>query len=761
MADIKTKGSLEKPKMKTSGVVPKEATSIIKEKYQEQQERNAPGQKDPVRYATDKVESGGKRAARTAGDAIKQKAKKEFVKQRQQKKAQSRDTGPEQSQPQSDPQTQPSEQAPFTEPASPSSNETGQAAEQNISATTQPASPSDPSLDTHLADAHGQGETTAPSQYYGRSLSTESTHFSTTDCANSDAKVQHGGGRQNSQSRQKAQGSQPAQGRQKAIKDAQKSKARKDEQQKFSTRDQAHRIESGQQRSHGGAEPSAARLNGEKAGPGTRRLGSTSQAVQRRTGGATPNAPAAKEGGSRTLGKKSAGKAAHAPKTDGNRPKLGSVQQKRKLVIKNSRIVQRQASPAQQAKTLARRRAQKEMVKKASQRTKQAATKAGKATIRFAQAVGRVALAAIKGVLAAGGGVILLIMLLCLILVAAIAASPFGIFFAGGGSQDGVPVSVAVAQVNYSYNETLEELQTAESYDDVVMEGTGADWVDVLAVFAVKVAGSNATDATDVVTLDENRIDRLEAVFWDMNTVAHEVETIDHPESSEGADDGYTERILKITITGKTAEEMAAEYGFTDQQLEMLQELLEEREMLADLIGSLMNITADAKDILLNLPEDLSPEREAVIRAACSLAGKVNYFWGGKSLVLGWDSRWGRLTEVTAAGNSTTGTYRPYGLDCSGFVDWVFYNATDGEYIIGHGGGAMAQHGYCTSITWAEAQIGDLVFYPEDTHVGIVCGWDESGNILIVHCAFSANNVVITGQEGFTTIGRPVFYGGA
>ena len=86
MADIKTKGSLEKPKMKTSGVVPKEATSIIKEKYQEQQERNAPGQKDPVRYATDKVESGGKRAARTAGDAIKQKAKKEFVKQRQQKK---------------------------------------------------------------------------------------------------------------------------------------------------------------------------------------------------------------------------------------------------------------------------------------------------------------------------------------------------------------------------------------------------------------------------------------------------------------------------------------------------------------------------------------------------------------------------------------------------------------------------------------------------------------------------------------------------
>ena len=756
MADIKTKGSIEKPKVKTSGFAPKEAASIIKEKYQEQQERNAPGQKDPVRYATAKVESGGKWAARTAGDAIKQKAKKEFVKQRQQKRAQSRDAGPEQSQPQqSDPQPQPSEQVPFTESASPVPNEAGQAAEQNIPGTAQLASPPDSSMDAHIVDAHSQGVTAAPSQYYGRNLSTESTHFSTTDCTNSDAKAQNGGGRQNSQSRQQAQG------RQKAIKDAQKSKARKDEQQKFSTRDQANRIESSQQRSHGGAEPSAAHLNGEKASSGTKRLGSSSQAAQRRIGGATPNAPAAKEGGSRMLGKKSASKAAHAPKADGNRPKLGAVRQKRKLVIKNSRIVQRQVSPAQQAKALARRKAQKEMIKKAGQRTKQAATKAGKAMIRFAQAVGRVALAAIKGVIAAGGGVILLIVLLCLILVAAIAASPFGIFFAGGGSEDGVPVSVAVAQVNYAYNETLEELQTAESYDDVVIEGTGADWVDILAVFAVKVAGSNDADATDVVTLDKNRIDRLEAVFWDMNAVAHEVEEIDHPESSEGADDGYTERILHITITGKTAEEMAAEYGFTDQQLEMLQELLEEREMLADLIGSLMNVTADAKEVLLNLPEDLPPEREAVIRAACSLVGKVNYFWGGKSLVLGWDSRWGRLTEVTAAGNSTTGTYRPYGLDCSGFVDWVFYNATGGEYIIGHGGGAMMQHSYCTSISWAEAQIGDLVFYPEDTHVGIVCGWDESGNILIVHCAFSANNVVITGQEGFTTIGRPVFYGGA
>ncbi|WP_204884733.1 hypothetical protein [Pseudoflavonifractor phocaeensis] len=48
--------------------------------------------------------------------------------------------------------------------------------------------------------------------------------------------------------------------------------------------------------------------------------------------------------------------------------------------------------------------------------------------------------------------------------------------------------------------------------------------------------------------------------------------------------------------------------------------------------------------------------------------------------------------------------------------------------------------------------------YPEDSHVGIVGGRDESGNLLIIHCASGYNNVVITGIEGFTSIGRPVYF---
>ena len=126
--------------------------------------------------------------------------------------------------------------------------------------------------------------------------------------------------------------------------------------------------------------------------------------------------------------------------------------------------------------------------------------------------------------------------------------------------------------------------------------------------------------------------------------------------------------------------------------------------------------------------------------------------------MIGWDTRWGELRQVTAAGSPTTGSYRPYGLDCSGFVDWVFYNATGGSYIIGHGGGAAMQHRYCADIRWEDAQPGDLVFYPDNSHVGIVGGRDANGELLIIHCASGHNNVVITDKAGFTSVGRPQYY---
>ena len=171
-----------------------------------------------------------------------------------------------------------------------------------------------------------------------------------------------------------------------------------------------------------------------------------------------------------------------------------------------------------------------------------------------------------------------------------------------------------------------------------------------------------------------------------------------------------------------------------------------------------MEPTGEAMEVWERLPDDLSMERRMVVTYALALVDKVDYFWGGKSLVLGWDDRWGELTEVTAEGSDTTGTEQPYGLDCSGFVDWAFYNASGGEYVIGQGGGAMEQHANCVDIEWDEVQPGDLLFYPEDEHVGIAAGRDWLGRLLVVHCAAGTDGVAISHRTGFETAARPVWY---
>ncbi len=411
------------------------------------------------------------------------------------------------------------------------------------------------------------------------------------------------------------------------------------------------------------------------------------------------------------------------------------------------------ARPLELAKRRVQRNAQRKLLQQSGSRAKAALDLSRKAAVMTAKAVSSL-ISAIAGLL---GGAFLIPIICLIVLVAAIIASPFGILFANEPTPGAMPLNVAVGQLNMELANTLETMQTGD-YDSIDIQGQGPDWREVVAVFAARTAG--ADDGIDVAALTPDRVDRLKAVFWDMCAISSEVETISHPDSDpdDDTDDSWTERILHITITAKTAEDMRTEYAFTDYQNRALTELLAELATMDLLLTDLSASQEQARNILRNLPAGLSPERRAVVETACKLVGKVNYFWGGKSRVIGWDSRWGTIQKVWADGSSTTGTYRPYGLDCSGFVDWVFYNISDGAYTIGHGGGARAQHTYCTAITWAEAQPGDLVFYPEDTHVGIVGGWDESGNILIIHCASGYNNVVVTKQEGFTTIGRPLYY---
>lgn len=407
------------------------------------------------------------------------------------------------------------------------------------------------------------------------------------------------------------------------------------------------------------------------------------------------------------------------------------------------------ARPLELAKRRVQRNAQRKLLRQSTAKAKTALDLSRKAAVMTAKAVSSL-ISAIAGLL---GGAFLIPIICLIVLVAAIIASPFGILFANEPTPGAMPLNVAVGQLNMELANTLETMQTGD-YDSIDIQGQGPDWREVIAVFAARTAG--ADDGTDVAALTPDRVDRLKAVFWDMCTITTTTEDIEHP--AVGSTAAWTETVLHITITSKTAEDMRTQYAFTEAQNSALTELLAELSTMELLLTDLSASQEQARNVLQNLPADLAPERRAAVEKACQLVGKVNYFWGGKSRVIGWDSRWGTVQKVWAAGSSTSGTYRPYGLDCSGLVDWIFYNISNGAYTIGHGGGAHAQHTYCAAITWADAQPGDLVFYPEDIHVGIVGGWDESGNILIIHCASGYNNVVVTGQEGFTTIGRPLYY---
>lgn len=650
MRDLKIKPGMDTPKAKLKNPAPKDADSLLKQHMDKRQREKEPESRDPVRYATDRVEKNMRRGASGAADASRR-----MIKHYQEQKRQGRNSASE--------SRTAAETLETVDGVMPT--------ERGLSDT--PAAYSDV-LQSHAARNKVGNQTVPP---------------------------------QNCRGTKSANAAPQERGRQKAIQDAKAAYRRSLAEKRTAER---HIVP-----------------------PPSDRGGTMTTPQKGNSGVSAKGSPAPKSGQAMTK----ATRAMRVLPTDHAAP--------------NNAIITHRARAA------AQRKAQRAMLQDSVKNGGNAAKKLSGTAVQAIKAVGRGVASAVSSLLTAGGGAVVLVLFLTVILVAAIVASPFGILFSNESREAGVvPISAAVAQINYDFNAELEALQTAEDYDSISVTGQPADWVEVLAVFAVKVAGSNDADAADVATMDADRIARLKAVFWDMTVIKTEVETINHPGS--GDDDGWTERNLYITVTAKTAEEMKTAYHFNRNQIAALDELLEQRDLLRELIEDVYSVSGDTAALLRDLPEGLSTEREAVVRTACSLVGKVNYFWGGKSLVIGWDARWGELRQVTAAGSSTTGTYRPYGLDCSGFVDWVFYNATGGDYIIGHGGGAMMQHTYCTPILWEDAQPGDLVFYPEDNHVGMVGGWDEDGNILIIHCASGYNNVVITGKEGFTSVGRPDYY---
>lgn len=173
--------------------------------------------------------------------------------------------------------------------------------------------------------------------------------------------------------------------------------------------------------------------------------------------------------------------------------------------------------------------------------------------------------------------------------------------------------------------------------------------------------------------------------------------------------------------------------------------------------GSLGNGKAvpltDAELIAFVERQNCNATRKHILSTALSLVGKVPYFWGGKSEA-GWNDEWNTPKLVTAAGSPSSGTIRPYGLDCSGFTDWVYKTAVGVSLYQG----SWSQWDSTYAISKSELLPGDIGFMAAPgtvpvNHVLLYAGKGEHGEDMWVHCS-SGTGVVLNSPDYVTQYRR-------
>ena len=209
---------------------------------------------------------------------------------------------------------------------------------------------------------------------------------------------------------------------------------------------------------------------------------------------------------------------------------------------------------------------------------------AAKAAVRGTAAAVKAIISATKALVAAiaAGGWIVALVIVVICLIGLVVGSCFGIFFSGEDSGTGQTMQTAVREINADYQESLDEIRASHSYDVLEMSGSRAVWKEVLAVYAVQTT-TDPDNAQEVATMDDGKLELLRDIFWQMNEISSSTSTRTET-VMETSDDGngnivetevtVTQTYLYITVSHKTAQEMADQLGFDQDQREQLSELL-------------------------------------------------------------------------------------------------------------------------------------------------------------------------------------------
>ncbi len=386
----------------------------------------------------------------------------------------------------------------------------------------------------------------------------------------------------------------------------------------------------------------------------------------------------------------------------------------------------------------------------------QAARAVAHMNLRMMKILVRAVVLLVKGMAALLGGSSSVIILLCIIMIiAALYSSPFAIFVADENTEPGTQkLSLILEELDEQFRTLLvQERQAAGDVDRVEMHYTGSadnsriyNWPEVLAVFSVKT--SMATAGIDVATMDRRRVELLKTVYWDMNQIASHVETLEHTEmvvikQEDGSIEEHPvteyEHVLHMSITARTAEQQAALYDFSAEQIDIMNELLSAafRPMMLVLLGKDEHVGLSAGEIeaiRTDLPAGVLGS-QAVELALTRLGDPYSQLKAGQ-------------------GNYT---------DCSFLVQWVYQQlevglprtaAEQARFIVDNG----------LTLTADELTAGDLIFWSYEpngrfmdiTHVGIYA----AGNGKVIDASSSRMQVVyrnLFDAELQVMYGRPYF----
>ena len=220
----------------------------------------------------------------------------------------------------------------------------------------------------------------------------------------------------------------------------------------------------------------------------------------------------------------------------------------------------------------------------------------------------RRAAGSLLALLGAGGVVLLLAMVIGA--AAAVIGSPMGILFADeSGDPNSIPIAEIVADTNADFGAAINDIvsahpecsETTITYDYEDGHTWASYWPEVLAIFAVH---TNLNSDSDVVVINAAQMQRIQDTFWAMHEITYEVEEVDTtPEPTEDDPDPeqQTDYILHITVSSKTVDELAELYNFTQDQKDILHQLLSE-EMRPSLLALCGGIAVADGELCWPLP---------------------------------------------------------------------------------------------------------------------------------------------------------------